>query len=77
MLRGFREKVDMTVAGDSTKAVQGRESVYIREEKGNEKIRGSVGQSGRGDTALETQGTGVQLSRDFSTLSVLGSANSC
>lgn len=68
MLRGYREKFGMTDAGDSTKPVQGRKSVYIRKEKGNEKIRGSVGQRGRGDAALETQGTDVQLSGDFLTL---------
>lgn len=70
MLGGFGEKFCMEVAADSTEAVQGRGRVHIREEKGNEKIRDSVGWRGTGDAALGTQGTGVQLSGDFLSLHV-------
>lgn len=47
VLRGFREKFCMEVAAGSTEAVQGRWRVHIRKEKGNEKIRDSVGQRGQ------------------------------
>lgn len=65
VLGGFGEKFGMEVRADTTEAVQGRVRVHLGEEKGNEKIRASVGQKGTGDAALETQDTGVQLSRGF------------
>jgi len=77
VLGGFGEKFCMEVAADNTEAVQGRGRVHIREEKGNDKPRDSVGQRGTGDSALETQGTTVQLSRGFLSLCMLGSASSC
>ena len=68
MLGGFGEKFCMEVAADSSEAVQGRGGVHTREEKGNKKIRDSVGWRGTGDAALETQGPGVQLSGGFLSL---------
>lgn len=76
VLRGPGEKFCMEAAADSTEAVQGRRRVHVRELKGNEKIRDLVCQRGTGDAALETQGTGGQLSRIFLSLFVLGSASS-
>lgn len=76
MLGGSGEKFGMEVAADSTGAVQGRRRVHVRELKGNEKIRDLVCWRLTGDAALETQGTGVQLSRGFLSLFVLGSASS-
>lgn len=59
------------------KLFKGRGRVRIREGKGNEKIRDSVGRRGTGGAALETQGIGVQLSGGFLSLCMLGLASSC